>query len=67
MTYSYLTPLFKIGATKVLEEHDLYPLEKENTAEFIADLFENSWITVRNGENSPGYNVFKASMHAFGW
>eukprot|EP01029_Cantina_marsupialis_P002873 TRINITY_DN1275_c0_g1_i4.p1 TRINITY_DN1275_c0_g1~~TRINITY_DN1275_c0_g1_i4.p1 ORF type:complete len:1316 (+),score=553.55 TRINITY_DN1275_c0_g1_i4:63-4010(+) len=44
VTFSWLTPLFKIGKERTLEHSDMYPICEQDKADRISQIFNENWV-----------------------
>ncbi|KAG8247448.1 Canalicular multispecific organic anion transporter 1 [Homalodisca vitripennis] len=61
LTYSWFTPLVKLGAKKPLEASDMFTLNHENTSKVIVSRFDKNWVVSVEKTNRPKVSYDKRS------
>ncbi|KAI3889461.1 hypothetical protein MKX03_014589 [Papaver bracteatum] len=61
ITFSWITPLFKAGYTKALEQDDIPDIDIKDSAEFLSHLFSDSLRQVKDRDHSTNNpSIYKA-------
>ncbi|KAI9004539.1 multi drug resistance-associated protein MRP [Hyaloraphidium curvatum] len=62
LTYSWLSPLLRLGSERALELSDLPPLRAKDTSSAAFDLFSAAWDSIPEGKRG----LWRAYVKAFG-